>query len=132
MWPLGRTRLYQPGTSCPDCRPPRAVLSIYEQFPGGRRRASLNSVAEACPWRADVGCSLLLCLLCLQPLYGFGGPDPVRFLRATGFPDVFYAEDPELTIDQVRVFEHTQGTLRKWKEGQQRLGYAKRIMCSGQ
>ncbi len=39
----------------------------------------------------------------LQPLYGFGGSDPVRFLRTAGFPDVFYAEDPELTVDQVGV-----------------------------
>lgn len=42
----------------------------------------------------------------MQPLYGFTGSDPVRFLRTAGFPDVFYAEDPEQGIDQVRPSAH--------------------------
>mmetsp|Transcript_20274 Transcript_20274/g.56214 ORF Transcript_20274/g.56214 Transcript_20274/m.56214 type:complete len:544 (+) Transcript_20274:56-1687(+) len=37
----------------------------------------------------------------IEPLYGFSNKNPARFVRAAGFPDVFYVEDHELTIDQV-------------------------------
>ena len=38
---------------------------------------------------------------CLQPLLGFGGKDPARFVRAAGFQDLFYLQDPELSFEQV-------------------------------
>lgn len=55
----------------------------------------------------------LLPLVRMQPLYGFTGSDPVRFLRTAGFPDVFYAEDPEQGIDQVRPSAHVLHRMQR-------------------
>eukprot|EP00891_Asterochloris_glomerata_P007197 jgi/Astpho2/7197/e_gw1.00113.34.1_t len=37
----------------------------------------------------------------VMPLLGFGGKDPARFVRAAGFQDLFYLQDPELSFEQV-------------------------------
>lgn len=33
-----------------------------------------------------------------QPLYGFMGRDPAKFLRAAGHPDVYYVNDPDILV----------------------------------
>ena len=38
--------------------------------------------------------------LSLQPLYGFGGKDPARFVRAAGHADLFYVQDLDTPIGQ--------------------------------
>jgi hypothetical protein len=38
----------------------------------------------------------------LQPLYGFGAVEPLQFSRAQGHNDVFYVQDRELDVDEVR------------------------------
>ena len=38
--------------------------------------------------------------LSLQPLYGFGGKDPARFVRAAGHADLFYVQDLDTPTGQ--------------------------------
>ncbi|KAL6770899.1 hypothetical protein ACKKBF_B33155 [Auxenochlorella protothecoides x Auxenochlorella symbiontica] len=33
-----------------------------------------------------------------EPLYGFSGRDPAKFLRAAGHPDVYYVDDPDVSV----------------------------------
>ena len=42
-----------------------------------------------------------LCLTCLQPTYGFASKDPKRFVKAANHNDLFYVEDPVLSLDEV-------------------------------
>ncbi|KAI8476880.1 MAG: TATA box binding protein associated factor-domain-containing protein [Monoraphidium minutum] len=37
----------------------------------------------------------------VEPLYGFGGRDPMRFVRASGHPDLFFKADPERSFSQL-------------------------------
>eukprot|EP00232_Nephroselmis_pyriformis_P011453 CAMPEP_0182887652 /NCGR_PEP_ID=MMETSP0034_2-20130328/20963_1 /TAXON_ID=156128 /ORGANISM="Nephroselmis pyriformis, Strain CCMP717" /LENGTH=144 /DNA_ID=CAMNT_0025021029 /DNA_START=47 /DNA_END=478 /DNA_ORIENTATION=- len=37
----------------------------------------------------------------VEPMYGFGNKDPLRFVRAAGHPDVFYVEDRDLSFSQI-------------------------------
>lgn len=36
----------------------------------------------------------------LQSVYGFGGKDPSRFVKASGHPDLYYVEDLEVPLEQ--------------------------------
>jgi transcription initiation factor TFIID subunit 6 len=38
-----------------------------------------------------------------QPIYGFASNDPPRFKRASGHKDLFYIDDKDVDIKDVRV-----------------------------
>ena len=44
----------------------------------------------------------MLSLSLVQSVFGFGGKDPARFVKASGHPDLYYVDDPEEAVEKVR------------------------------
>lgn len=50
-------------------------------------------------------CSISFCLIFLhQPIYGFASGGPLRFKRAIGHRDLFYIDDKDVDLKDVRIF----------------------------
>lgn len=45
----------------------------------------------------------LYCLCMFQPIYGFASNDNLRFKRAPGYNDLFYIDDRDVDIKDVRI-----------------------------